>query len=92
MRRPYGIVRLARITAKSGIRASVEATAGHLLAVSLSNDPQHDDPARECRSRGDLEICTVAQEGCPSPPALWRVRLEKRGGPAGLVRFDFVVG
>lgn len=92
MRRPYGIVRLARLTTTSGIRASVEATARNLLAVSLSNNQERDDPARECRREGDLEICTQPHEGCPSPAALWRVRLEKLGGPAGLVRFDFVVG
>jgi hypothetical protein len=91
MRRPYGIVRLARITTTRGIRASVEATAGQLMAVSLNNDPKRDDPARTCRRDGDAELCTQATEGCPAPAAVWRVRLEKLGGPAGLVRFEFVV-
>jgi len=26
------------------------------------------------------------------PKAVWRIHLLKTGGPAGLVRFDFVVG
>jgi hypothetical protein len=92
MRRPYGIVRLSRLTTTYGIRASVEATSRHFLAVSLSNDSRHDDPARACRRNGNLEICTQDLEGCPAAAAVWRVRLVKSPGPAGFVRFDFVVG
>jgi hypothetical protein len=91
MRRPHGIVRLARITTTRGIQASVEATAGPLMAVSLNNDRRRDDPARTCRRNGDVEVCTQAIEGCPAPAAVWSVHLEKLGGPAGLVRFEFVI-
>lgn len=91
MRRPSGIVRLTRITTAYGIRASVTATVGRLIAVSVSNDSERYDPVRRCRREGSLMICAQAQEGCPAPAAVWRVQLEKLGGPAGLVRFDFVV-
>jgi hypothetical protein len=91
VRRPEGIVRLTRITTTSGIRASVEATVRGIIAVSVSSDQGLFDPARTCHRQGKLQICTQAQEGCPAPAAVWDVRLEKFGGPAGLVRFDFVV-
>jgi hypothetical protein len=91
MRRPEGIVRLTRITTTSGIRASVEATAQGVIAVSVSSDTRRFDPARTCRRQGGLQICTQAQEGCPAPAAVWDVTLRKFGGPAGLVRFDFAV-
>jgi hypothetical protein len=91
MRRPEGIVRLTRITTTAGIRASVEATIHGLIAVNVSSDTGRFDPARTCRRRDALQICTQAQEGCPAPAALWSVTLRKFDGPAGLVRFDFVV-
>ncbi len=37
-------------------------------------------------------VCTQSVEQCPMPKSAWRVHLVKAGGPAGLVRFDFVVG
>jgi hypothetical protein len=91
MRRPSGIVRLTRITTTYGIRASLTASVGRLMTVSVSNDSERHDPARRCRREGSLMICSQDQEGCPAPAAVWRVQLEKLGGPRGLVRFDFVV-
>jgi hypothetical protein len=91
MRQPSGIVRLTRLTATYGIRASVMATIPSGAGVRVVNFGTWRNPA-PCRRRGSLLVCTQSQEACPMPKALWRIRLLKTGGPPGLVRFDFVVG
>ena len=40
---------------------------------------------------GLLEVCTQGEEWCPMPQATWPFRLVKLSGPAGAVRFDYVV-
>jgi len=45
-----------------------------------------------CRRVGSFDVCTQQEEWCPMPRATWHVHLVKLDGPAGTVRFDFVVG
>ena len=92
MRQPPGMVRLTRLTTTYGIRASAAAvTVPRLAGVRVVNWDSAGNPA-PCRRRGSFLVCTQSQEGCPMPKAVWRIHLLKTGGPAGLVRFDFVVG
>jgi hypothetical protein len=91
MRQPVGIILLTRLTTTYGIRASAAATSPGLAGVRVVNYGNLGNPS-PCRRRGSVEVCTQPQEGCPMPKAVWRVHLLKAGGPAGLVRFDFVVG
>jgi hypothetical protein len=82
-RRPSGVVVLTRLTVTRGIIASVRATIPGVAGVGVSTT--------NCRSRGRFDVCTQSQEWCPMPRARWRLHLVKTGGPAGFVRFDFVV-
>jgi hypothetical protein len=91
MRQPRGVVRLTRLITTYGIRASAAATTPRGAGVRVMNYDNLGDPS-PCKRRGSLEVCTQSQEGCPMPKAVWRIHLLKTGGPAGLVRFDFVVG
>jgi hypothetical protein len=91
MPQPRGIVLLTRLTTTYGIRASAAATIPGVAGVRVVNYGQLGVPS-PCRRRGAVEVCTQSQEGCPMPRAVWRIHLLKTGGPAGLVRFDFVVG
>jgi hypothetical protein len=91
MPQPRGIVLLPRLTTTYGIRASAAASIPGVAGVRVVNYGELGDPS-PCRRRGSLEVCTQSQEGCPMPRAVWRILLLKSGGPAGLVRFDFMVG
>jgi hypothetical protein len=91
MRQPQGVVRLTRLTTTYGIKASVAATIPGVAGVRVINYGTLGNPS-PCRRRGSFEVCTQSQEGCPMPRAVWRIHLLKAGGPAGVVRFDFVVG
>jgi hypothetical protein len=42
-------------------------------------------------SPGTFDVCTQSEEWCPMPQAVWHFRLVKLSGPAGPVRFDYVV-
>jgi hypothetical protein len=92
MRQPSGVVLLTRLTVTHGIRAYITATIPTGAGVRVSSIPERGDPRSPCRRRGRFDVCTQSQEGCPMPRATWRIRLVKISGPAGLVRFDFVVG
>jgi hypothetical protein len=49
------------------------------------------DPSLSCRRKGAEEVCNQGEEWCPTPRATWHIRLVKLSGPAGNVRFDYVV-
>jgi hypothetical protein len=91
MSQPRGVILLTRLTTTYGVRASVAATIPGVAGVRVLNYGDLGDPS-PCRRRGSLEVCTQSQEGCPMPKAVWRIHLVKTGGPAGLVRFEFLVG
>lgn len=92
VRRPSGVVLLTRLTVTHGIRAWATATIPEVSGVRVATFPDRGDPLSPCRRRGRFDVCTQAQEWCPMPAATWRILLVKVGGPAGRVRFDFVVG
>jgi hypothetical protein len=91
MPQPRGIVLLSRLTTTYGIRASVAARIPSGAGIGVVNYGNLGHPSG-CHRRGSLWICSPSQEGCPMPKAAWRVHVLKTGGPAGLIRFDFVVG
>jgi hypothetical protein len=92
MRKHSGVVLLTRLTVAHGIRAYVTATIPKVSGVRVSTIPERGDPRSPCHRQGRFDVCTQSQEWCPMPAAAWHIRLVKVGGPAGLVRFDFVVG
>jgi hypothetical protein len=92
VRQPSGVVLLTRLTVTHGIRAWATATIPNVSGVRVSTIRERGDPLSPCRRRARFDVCTQSQEWCPMPAAVWRVLIVKVGGPAGLVRFDFVVG
>jgi hypothetical protein len=86
-----GVVLLNRLTVLHGVRAFVTARIPHLAGAEVWSWPLHGDPTLSCRRRGGLDVCTQEEEWCPMPETVWRFHLVKLGGPAGRVRFDFVV-
>jgi hypothetical protein len=89
LRRPAGVVLLTRIVVPVGTAASVSAEIPGFASVGVDT---HDFASNTCRTSAQVLICTRSQEWCPMPAARWRVTLEKRGGPAGVIRFVFLVG
>ena len=92
VRQPSGVVLLTRLTVRHGIRAWATATVPNVSGVRVSTIRERGDPLSPCRRRRRFDVCTQSQEWCPMPAARWRILLVKVGGPASLVRFDFVVG
>lgn len=90
LREHSGVILLARLTVRRGVRAYVDATIPHLAGTRFST-PRPNDPALSCKTRGPDEMCTQSEEWCPMPTALWRLHLVKLSGPAGPVRVDYVV-
>jgi hypothetical protein len=86
-----GVILLNRITASTGVRAFVDARIPHLAGARVWSWPLQGDPSLSCRQKGTLRICTQGEEWCPMPEATWHFHLFKLSGPAGSIRFDFVV-
>jgi hypothetical protein len=88
---PAGVILLYRISAPRGtdVRASVQIP-GVTARLQIATPPTA--LPRSCTSRRSRVTCTVGEEWCPMPEATWRVRLEKRAGPAGDVILTFRVG
>ena len=89
LRRPAGVVLLSRITVLRGTTASVTAEIPGVAGVAVDTRA---GPSNRCRPDGRLTACVRWQEACPMPAARWRVTFTKRDGPAGAIRFAFVVG
>lgn len=85
---PSGVILLARLTVRHGVRAFVDARIPNLAGARMSSV----DPVSSCRRRGPLDVCTQQEEWCPMPQAVWHFRLVKLAGPAGQLRVDFVIG
>lgn len=43
------------------------------------------------KRHGAFDVCTQSEEWCPMPQAVWHFHLVKLSGPAGAVRFDYLV-
>jgi len=90
---PDGVILLARISARRGVRAVVCATIPGTAGINVSTVPNaRRDPSLACRAHGGMNVCTQAEEWCPMPAATWRLRVEKQSGPAAQVRVDLMVG
>lgn len=89
LQEPAGVILLNRITIPHGALVVVSAEIPGVAGARVSSVPK---PYRAaCKRRGTQDVCTQGEEWCPMPKATWHVRLVKLSGPAGLVRFDYVV-
>jgi hypothetical protein len=86
-----GVIIVNRLTVPHGVRAFVAARIPHLAGARVASWPNRDDPTPACHRRGAFDVCTQGEEGCPMPEATWRFVLVKLSGPAGAIRFDYVV-
>jgi len=86
-----GVILLNRLTVRHDVRAFVVARLPHLAGAEVWSRPSRHRPSASCRRHGAFDICTQREEWCPMPPAIWHFRLVKLGGPAGPVRFAYIV-
>lgn len=86
-----GVILLNQLTVRHGVRAFIVARIPHLAGAEVWSWTSRDRPSASCRRHGAFDICTQGEEWCPMPSATWHFRLVKLGGPAGLLRFDYVV-
>jgi hypothetical protein len=86
-----GVILVNRLTVPHGVRAFVEARIPHLAGARVSSWPSRNDPSLSCRRHGVFDVCTQSEEWCPMPQATWHFHLVKLSGPAGRIRFDYVV-
>jgi hypothetical protein len=85
-----GVILVNRLTVAHGMRVVVEARIPHVAVARASSLASRNNPS-PCRRTGAFDVCTQAEEWCPMPRALWQFQLVKLSGPAGQIRFDFVV-
>jgi hypothetical protein len=90
-REPRGVILLNRLTVLQGVRVVVDARIPRVAGARVISWPSRKDPSLSCRDRGDFVVCTQAEEWCPMPAAVWHFQLVKLSGPAGAVRFDYIV-
>jgi len=86
-----GVILLNRLTVLHGVRATVDARIPNVAGARVSAGPDRDDPSLSCRREGRFDVCTQGAEWCPMPKATWHFRLVKHSGPAGPVRFEYLV-
>ena len=88
---PGGVILVNQLTVPHGVRAFVVARIPHLAGAEVWSWPSRHRPSASCLRRGAFDVCTQGEEWCPMPPATWHFRLVKQSGPAGPVRFRYVV-
>jgi len=86
-----GVILLNQLTVRHGVRAFVRARIPHLAGAAVWSWPSRNRPAASCLRHGAFDVCTQGEEWCPMPSATWHFRLVKLSGPAGPVRFRYVV-
>ena len=86
-----GVILVNRLTVPHGARVIVEARIPGLAGARVSSRPSPNDPSLSCRRDANFDVCTQGEEWCPMPGATWHFHLVKLSGPAGAIRFDFVV-
>jgi shikimate kinase len=92
LRERSGVILLNRLSVRPGMRVVVSARIPRVAGVRVASTASPATPEATCRRQQGLEICTQGEEWCPMPRATWHVRLVKLGGPAGVARFDLVIG
>jgi hypothetical protein len=86
-----GVILVNRLTVRQGVRVFLDARIPRLAGARVSSWPSRTDPSLTCSRHGAFDVCTQGEEWCPMPQAVWRFRLVKLSGPAGPIRFDYVV-
>ena len=86
-----GVILLNRLIVPHGVRAFVDAQIPGVAGARVQSWPNRNQPALSCRKHGAFDVCTQGEEWCPMPGTTWHFRLVKLGGPAGPIRFDYVV-
>ncbi len=89
LREPAGAIRLYRLSAPRGARvAGSMQLPGITVPLVIGTTPT--DLVR-CRAAADRIVCAVAEEACPMPAGVWRLRLRKLAGPPARVTLWFRV-
>ena len=86
-----GVILLNRITVPHGVRAFVEAEIPGVAGARVQSWPSRARPALSCQRHRAFDVCTQGEEWCSMPATTWHFRLVKLSGPAGAIRFDYVV-
>jgi hypothetical protein len=86
-----GVILIDQLTVPRGVRALVSARIPSVAGAEVWSWPARNRPSASCLMDGSFEVCTQGEEWCPMPQAIWHLRLIKLSGPAGPVRFHFVV-
>lgn len=86
-----GVIRVNRLTVDHRVRAFVDARIPHLAGARVTSWPSSSDPSLACRRHRHFDVCTQSEEWCPIPAATWHFHLVKLSGPAGPIRFDYIV-
>jgi hypothetical protein len=86
-----GVILRNQVTVRHGVRVLVDARSPDTAVLKIWSWARPNDPSLSCRRHGGFDICAQGEQWCPMPQATWHFRLVKLSGPAGPVRFDYVV-
>jgi hypothetical protein len=86
-----GVILRNQLTVRHGVRAFVDARIPDVAGAKVWSRASRNDPSSSCRRDGAFDVCTQGEEWCPTPQATWHFHLVKLSGPAGPIRFDYVV-
>jgi len=86
-----GVILRNQLTVLHGVRVFVDARIPSVAGATVRSWASRNDPSLSCRRDGGFDVCTQGEEWCPMPQATWHFRLVKLSGPAGPIRFDYVV-
>ena len=86
-----GVILRNQLTVRHGVRAFVDARIPGVAGAKVWSWASRNDPLSPCRRDGAFDVCTQGEEWCPMAQATWHFRLVKLSGPAGPIRFDYVV-
>jgi hypothetical protein len=87
-----GVVLRNQLIVRHGVRVVVDARIPDTADLKVWSWASRTDPSLSCRRDGAFDVCTQGEQWCPMPQATWHFRLVKLSGPAGPVRFAYVVG
>ena len=90
-REQAGVILRNQLTVRHGVRAFAEARIPGVAGAKVWSWASRNNPSASCRRDGVFDVCTQGEEWCPMPQATWHFHLVKLSGPAGPIRFDYVV-
>jgi hypothetical protein len=89
LREPAGAIRRYRLSAPRGSRVvGSMQLPGITVPLRIGTAPTR---FARCRTAADRIVCAVAEEACPMPAGVWRLRLRKLAGPPARVTLWFRV-